>query len=64
MPTIPIPLRAPDPDLPLDLADLFATAYERGRYARLIDYGVPLLLPLAPADRSWAEGLAASSSAR
>jgi hypothetical protein len=58
LPTIPVPLKAPDPDIPLDLADLFAIAYERGRYRRLIDYQAPLKLPLAPADRTWAEGLA------
>ncbi len=58
LPTIPIPLKAPDPDLRLDLADLFAKAYERGRYALLIDYRRDLPLPLAPEDRSWAEELA------
>jgi hypothetical protein len=55
LPTIPIPLKAPDPDLRLDLAELFAQAYERGRYALLIDYGRNLPLPLAPEDRAWAE---------
>ena len=55
LPTIPVPLMAPDPDILLDLADLFATAYARGRYSRLIDYKAPLTLPLAPEDRDWAE---------
>ena len=64
LPTIPIPLLAPDADLPLDLADLFATTYERGRYARLIDYKAPLTLPLAPEDRAWAEELARAPSPR
>ncbi|MBX6316783.1 MAG: DUF4058 family protein, partial [Isosphaeraceae bacterium] len=58
LPTIPIPLRPPDPDVPLDLAAIFATAYERGRYARSLDYGAPLTVPLAETDRLWAEGLA------
>src|SRR3954465_891282 len=29
-----VTLRAPDPDVPLDLARAFAIAYRRGRYAR------------------------------
>lgn len=58
LPTIPIPLQAPDPDVPLDLAVVFATAFERGRYARSIDSNAPLTIPLMPEDRSWAEELA------
>jgi len=58
LPTIPIPLQAPDPDIPIDLAAVFALTYLRGRYARSIDYDLPLALPLAPEDRAWAEGLA------
>lgn len=38
LPPIPIPLRSPDPDVILDLAPVFATAYERGRYARRLRY--------------------------
>ncbi len=54
LPTIPVPLRAPDPDVPLDLARVFTTAYDRGRYARAVDYTVPPIAPLAPADLAWA----------
>lgn len=62
LPTIAIPLLAPDPDFPLDLAAVFATAYERGRYARSIDYKASLTLPLAPEDRAWAEEVARRAS--
>ncbi len=41
-------LLAPDPDIPLDLAAVYATALARGRYARSIDYGAPLSIGLAP----------------
>ena len=59
LPTIPIPLKAPDPDIRLPLlADVIALAYQRGRYARSIDYRVPLTLPIKPEDRVWAEELA------
>jgi hypothetical protein len=58
LPTVPIPLKAPDPDVSLNLGDAFAMAFERGRYARLVDYARPLDLPLQPADKAWAERVA------
>jgi hypothetical protein len=58
LPAIPIPLEKPDPDILLDLAELFALAYQRGRYARLINYNKPLKLPLRSEDREWAESIA------
>ena len=64
LPTIPIPLKAPDPDIPLDLAAIFATVYDRARCERSIDYAAPLDLPLSPEDRAWAEAMAAIRSAR
>jgi hypothetical protein len=48
LPAIPIPLQAPDPDVLLDLAGVFTTAYDRGRYARSIDYGAPPDAPPGP----------------
>lgn len=54
LPTIPIPLKAPDPDASTDLAEVFAIAYEKGRYQRSIDYSKPLNLPLAEEDLAWA----------
>ncbi len=64
LPKVPIPLLAPDPDVVLDLAEVVATSYERGRYARLIDYARPLELPLDAGDREWAEGIARGALAR
>jgi Protein of unknown function (DUF4058) len=58
LPTIPIPLLAPDPDIPLDLAAIFQTVYQRARYERSIKYKAPLGLPLSPEDRAWAEAIA------
>ena len=57
-PPIPIPLRRPDPDVPLDLAAIAASSYDRGRYGRLLDYGAALGLPMAPDDLDWARGTA------
>jgi hypothetical protein len=58
LPSIPIPLLAPDPDVVLDLGAVFATAYERGRYARWLDYTAPLAIVKKPEDRAWAEQIA------
>jgi hypothetical protein len=50
-----IPLARQDPDAMLDLGAAFAIAYERGRYARLIDYSATPTNLKKPADRTWAE---------
>jgi hypothetical protein len=53
LPAIPIPLLPPDPDVWLDLAAVFATAYERGRYARSLDYAAPPPVSLDEETRRW-----------
>ncbi len=53
--TIRVPLLAPDPDIPLNLASVYATSFARCRYVRSIDYQSPLSIGLAPDDRAWAE---------
>jgi hypothetical protein len=55
LPSIPIPLMRPDPDVPLDLAAGFTTTYDRGRFASLIDYGARLATVKQASDRAWAE---------
>ena len=55
LPTLPVPLRAPDPDLHIDLAAVFATAYERGRFSRRLNYQVPAPAFLREDDRRWCE---------
>ena len=55
LPSIPIPLAAPDPDVILDLAAVFNITYDRARYAELLDYSVPPSTVKKPADRAWAE---------
>ena len=61
LPNIRIPLRSPDPDVVLELPAIFALGYDRGRYARALDYAAPLDLPLAAVDRAWAEEHARAS---
>jgi Protein of unknown function (DUF4058) len=41
LPTIPIPLLAPDPPVPLELGQALRTAYERARYDLRVDYHRP-----------------------
>ncbi len=53
---IPIPLRATDADIPLDLQSLIDLCYERGRYAR-IDYRREPEPPFSPEDAAWADGV-------
>jgi hypothetical protein len=60
LPTIPVPLIDPDPDIALDLAAVFETVYQRGRYERSIDYSASLELPLTRKDRTWAQKRARS----
>jgi hypothetical protein len=58
LPVLPIPLREPDPDVPIDLQELVDIVYDTGRYGRTLRHDLPLPegLPLHPEDRSWAEG--------
>jgi hypothetical protein len=62
LPTIPIPLAQPDPDITADLALVVGRAYDQGRYGRLVNYSAAVDLPLAPDDRAWAEDLAHGGS--
>lgn len=58
LPTIPIPLRAPDADLYIDLGEVFRETYKRGRYAPSLFYEKPPEAPLVRKDAQWAVGQA------
>ncbi len=58
LPILPVPLLEPDPDAPLDLGSAVTAVYERGAYARMIDYGRPPPDPPLSGDQSaWLEQL-------
>jgi hypothetical protein len=59
LPSLPIPLRAPDADVILNLGEAFEMTYRLGRFDRLVRHGTPLPegVPLSPVDRQWAESL-------
>lgn len=62
LPTIPIPLRAPDPDILLDLGKVFQKTFARGRYARSLAYGQRPAAPLNDSAAQWAATLTARKS--
>jgi hypothetical protein len=58
LPAIPIPLLPPDPPIRIDLGAVFSLTFDRGRYARSIDYAAAPHPALAEEDRNWAVGIA------
>lgn len=56
LPTLPIPLSHPDPDVRIDLQPLVADIYARSPYDCDIDYGKSLTQLLDEADVVWLAG--------
>ena len=63
LPTIRIPLRATDPDVPLDIQVLVDRCYTTGRYWKL-DYTRPLWPAFAEADAAWVAARLAAAGLR
>jgi hypothetical protein len=59
LPKLPVPLRDPDADITVDLAEVFTTAYERGRFGRRINYQGAPPAALNDEDRRWAAAVVA-----
>jgi hypothetical protein len=57
LPTIPVPLKPGDPDVPLDLQAAFTTVYVRARYDLSLNYHVDLQPPLRDDDAAWVREL-------
>jgi hypothetical protein len=57
LPVIGIPLRTPDPDVPLDLGAVMAAVYDRAGYDLSIDYRQDPDPPLKAEDAAWADQL-------
>ena len=61
LPVLPVPLSAPDPDVPLDLGAIVQAVYERGGYATRLDYRQPAPPPALEAEQqAWVEQLLAA----
>ena len=59
LPTIPVPLRGDDPDVPLDLQAILDTLYDLFGLNVGLNYGRPPAVPLSPVDAAWAADLLA-----
>lgn len=57
LPVVPVPLRAPDPDVTVDLAAVYSAAYDRGRFARRLPYRGPCKIPLSHEAQQWVAGI-------
>ena len=57
LPVVGIPLRDPDPEVPLDLQAALDLAYDRGAYDASADYTKPPVPPLPPALARWSNKL-------
>jgi hypothetical protein len=55
LPSLPVPLAKPDPDIPIDLQPMIEAVYQRSRYERSIDYSKSLNPPLVAAETAWLE---------
>jgi hypothetical protein len=54
LPTVPVPLRAPDPDAKLSLSAVLRQIYRNARYDVQLDYSAPPPQPeLSPVDAAW-----------
>jgi hypothetical protein len=57
LPTVAVPLRAPDRDVPLDLSAIFAAIYDKAAYDLSLDYTQPPPPPFDQATQAWIDDL-------
>lgn len=57
MPEIPIPLKPGEPDVRVDLQQVFNTVYDRAKYQLSLNYGADLRPPLNQEESKWRERL-------
>lgn len=56
LPSLPIPLLAPDPDVWCQLGEVFAYAFRKGRYVRAVNYDTPPPASLDEQSQEWVHG--------
>ena len=56
-PSLPIPLADSDPDVVIDLQQVYQTTYDRAGYDYSLDYDEAIKPPLCPADAKWEKSL-------
>lgn len=57
IPAIPFPLKPGEPEVRVDLQQVFDIAFHRGRYHRTLNYQASLHPPLSPEDSAWRSSL-------
>lgn len=57
IPKVPFPLKPGDPEVVVDLQEVFNLAFHRGRYQRTLNYAAPLRPPLSTEDTIWRSSL-------
>jgi hypothetical protein len=57
IPTFPLPLKADDPEIRVDLGQVLHDLYDRASYDLRLDYSRDPEPPLAPEDTVWADRL-------
>jgi hypothetical protein len=55
LPTVPVPLLVPDPDVLLDLQSAFTAAYDLPGYDLIVEYSQPPDVPLSETQAAWVE---------
>lgn len=53
LPSLPVPLVYPDPDVKIDMQPILELCYRRGRYDVSIDYTKPCRIPLSGEETTW-----------
>jgi hypothetical protein len=61
IPAIPIPLLPEDADVWVDLQEVFSITFERGQFARELNYGQPLSIALPAETQRWVASTAAQA---
>lgn len=64
LPTIPIPLKKDEPEVPLDLQIVFTTVFDRARYQLSLNYSTKPTLKLSESDEKWMRELPGSATER
>jgi len=64
LPSIPVPLKKGDPDVPLDLQAVFTTVFDRARYDLSLNYAAPLQPPLGGDEAEWLRRIVPSAKRR
>jgi hypothetical protein len=62
LPKLPIPLKAPDADVILDLAKAFETTFDGGRFEQNLLYKKPIPATLSENDQAWVAGRVRSAN--